>query len=81
MVDALFYSLHATIGVAVHFCQHQVKFYFTDRSVAWKEFDFDIRETSVVLPIPSCVSLGRLINLSKLRFPYLYNESDKIHLI
>ena len=78
MADALFYSLHATVGAAVRFRQPQVKSYFTGRSVAWRELDFDITE---VLPIPSCVPLGGLINLSKLRFPYLYSESDKILLM
>lgn len=81
MVGAFLYTLRPMTGFATHFCQHQARFYVTDRSVVGKELDFVIRETRVDLPIPSCVTLGRLIDLSRPRFPYLYNEGDKINLM
>lgn len=32
-------------------------------------------------PVPSCVILGGLLNLSAPRFPHLYNEDDHISLL
>lgn len=58
-----------------HLCLHQVKVYFIDGSVIWKELKCSIRYMRG-LPIPRCVTLGGFINLSKPGFFSIYTMRE-----